>query len=240
MEQNRKTAILAGTGLAVVALGITLASLVLASCNNQKEKTIPIAITSETEVINDSSEETPVDTSEETTEETSEQEPEVVETTETTEEGTEETPEEPSEPDPEPETETEDPQVEEPETSEEETTEEEPEEEAPSIDPYTVYQFNVIKNLLITYPELNGSDATIRVRVAGQAFGTPGYCFFQDTEDTPITSSMEINNNMSNFLAREDCGNNNAYYTRGDIITISGIVVYEKVTYLGATCVTIK
>ena len=235
MKQEQKTAILAGIGLATVALGITLAS-----CNNKKKRTTPIAITTETEVINDSSEETPVDTNEETNEETSEQEPEVVETTETTEEGTEETPEEPSEPDPEPETETEEPQVEEPETSEEETTEEEPEEEAPSIDPYTVYQFNMIKDLLTTYPELNGSEAIIRVRVAGQAFGTPGYCFFQNIEDTPITSSMEINNNMSNFLAREDCGNNNAYYTRGDIVTLSGVVAYEKVSYLGAILVTIK
>lgn len=239
MKKEQKTAILAGTGVGIIALSITLASLVLASCNNQKETTIPVIS------INDSSEENPVDTSEETTEETSEQEPEIVETTETTEEGAEETSEEPSEPNPEPETETEDPQVEEPETTEEETTEEqtteeEPEDETPSIDPYTIYQFNVIKDLLISYPELNGSEATIRVRVAGQAFGTPGYCFFQDTEDAPITSSMEINNNISSFLTREDCGNNNAYYTRGDIITISGVVAYEKVTYLGATLVTIK
>ena len=139
------------------------------------------------------------------------------------------TPDEPEEPG--------DPET--PEIPEEPGDPEEP--EIPTISLDVIYDFNEIKALLMSYPdELNGSYCTMKVRVAGNALGTPGYCFFQDVNDIPVTSSSQINNNFSNFLAREDVGNNNVGFTRGDIIILSGNVTWGKSTYLGTQLVVIK
>lgn len=111
--------------------------------------------------------------------------------------------------------------------------------ETPTIDPSVVYDFSTIKDLLINYEELNGSYCIMRVKVAGEALGIPGYFFFQDTNEETIKSRQDINNNMSNFLGREDNGNNNVNLNRGDIIVISGTVTWGRNTYLGCDLVTI-
>lgn len=118
---------------------------------------------------------------------------------------------------------------------------EDPEEpEIPSIDSSVIYDFTTIKNLLMQYEELNGSYCIMRVKVAGEALGIPGYFFFHDANEETIKSRQDINNNMTNFLAREDNGNNNINLNRGDIITISGTVTWGKNTYLGTSLVVIK
>ena len=245
MEKDRLNAIIAGAVLTTFAVGIAATSMACASLyrksDNGKAPAVVLEASSSEEV------QEPV-SSEESSSEATEPESSSSET-ETHNNPTEPEPEDPTDPvDPEPEEPTpeepEDPTPEEPEPEEPEPEEpepEEPEEEPiPSIDPSKVYNFKEIKDLLTTYDELNYSYAIIKVRVAGEALGTPGWCFFQDVEDTPINSRSEINNNMSNFLGREDQGNNNAYYTRGDVITISGVVAYEKVAYLGTKLITIK
>ena len=129
---------------------------------------------------------------------------------------------------------------EDPETPDTPETPEEPQEpEVPSIDPGTVYDFSTIKELLMNYEELNGSFAIIKVKVAGPALGVPGWTFFHDAEEEIISSRQDINNNMSNFLGRQDQGNNNVGLNRGDIITISGTVTWGHNSKLGCDLVTI-
>ncbi len=150
-----------------------------------------------------------------------------------------ETPEEPGDPEtPETPSDPEDPSdPEEPDTPEDPSDPEEP--EIPSIDPSVIYDFATIKNLLMQYEELNGSYCIMRVKVAGEALGVPGYFFFHDANEETIKSRQDINNNMTNFLAREDNGNNNVNLNRGDIITISGTVTWGRNSYLGCDLVTI-
>jgi len=234
MERDRLNAIIAGAVLATFAVGIAATSMACASLYRKSDNgKAPVAVL---EVSSSEEEQEPI-SSEEVSSETTEPETSSSETE--THNITDPEPEDPVDPEPEDPTpeEPEDPKPEEPEEPEPEEPEEEP---IPSIDPSKVYNFKEIKDLLMTYDELNYSYAIIKVRVAGEALGTPGWCFFQDVGDTPINSRSEINNNMSSFLGREDQGNNNAYYTRGDVITISGVVAYEKVTYLGTKLVTIK
>ena len=247
MEKEDKI-IIAGSALGLAI--VLLATSVACASVSLKATVAPVSETPISEVIEseeiESSEEIAEESSEE---EVAEEEPETSEETETTEE---ETPEE------EPEVkENDDPEVEEPETEEpteeeeeeqpEEPTEEEPEVEepevveTPTIDPNTVYDFYTIKDLLMEHPELNGSYCSIKVRVAGTALGVPGYCFFQDMSEKPINYGSEITQaRMSSLLAREDQGNNNVWLTRGDVITLNGVVTYGHVTYLGVDLVSIK
>lgn len=235
MENDRKNAIVLGVTAGAIALGVAISAIACANTmnRNNSESTAPIIgtphiITTSIEEPTSSESEEEIISSEDSEDITSSEE----ENTETTSESSEEL--EPEEPEPEEPIDPE-PQPEEPEEPEE------PEVITPSIDPTVVYNFYTIKDLLINNPELNNSYCMMQVRVAGTALGVPGYCFFQDLEDTPIERGSQITQTrMANLLAREDVGNNNASYSRGDIITISGVVAYEKVTYLGITCVTIK
>lgn len=235
MENERKNAIVLGVTAGAIALGIAISAIACANTmnRNNSESAAPMIgtphiITTSIEEPTSSESEEEIISSEDSEDITSSEE----KNTETTSESSEEP--EPEEPEPEEPIDPE-PQPEEPEEPEE------PEVIAPSIDPTVVYNFYTIKDLLINNPELNNSYCMIQVRVAGTALGVPGYCFFQDLEDTPIERGSQITQTrMANLLAREDVGNNNASYSRGDIITISGVVAYEKVTYLGITCVTIK
>lgn len=242
MEKEDKI-IIGGSALGLAI--VMLATSVACASVSLKAKVAPVSETPAAEVIEsedvESSEEIVEESSEE---EVTEEEPETSEETETTEE---ETPEEGSEDkgsdDPEvEEPETEDPTEEEEEEQPEEPTEEEPEViETPTIDPNVVYDFYTIKDLLMENPELNGSYCSVKVRVAGTALGVPGYCFFQDMSEKPINYGSEITQaRMSSLLAREDQGNNNVWLTRGDVITLNGVVTYGHVTYLGVDLVTIK
>ena len=113
--------------------------------------------------------------------------------------------------------------------------------QTPTIDPYTVYNFNDIKDLLMSYEELNGSQCIIKVKVAGTAFGTPGYCFFTDVSEETIQYSSQITQEVkTEMLARQDVGNNNANFNRGDITVLSGVVSYEHSSYLGVDLVVIR
>ena len=246
MEKDRKTAIALGVTAGAIALGIAISAIACANTMNKNngESAAPMIgtphiITTSIEEPTSSESEEEIVSSEDSEYTTSSEE----ENTESTSESSEEPqPEDPIEPEPE-EPQPEEPADPEPETPEEpeEPEPEEPEITVPSIDPNMVYNFYTIKDLLINNPELNNSYCTMQVRVAGTALGVPGFCFFQDLEDSPIERGSQITQTrMANLLAREDIGNNNASYNRGDIITISGVVAYEKVTYLGVTCVTIK
>lgn len=119
---------------------------------------------------------------------------------------------------------------------------EEPEEpEVPTISLDVIYNFNDIRSLLMEYNELNGSYCTMKVRCAGYPFGTPGFYFFTDVSEDPITSSSQLDQKrQSECLAREDVGNNNVNFVRGEVITLSGIVEYTHSSYLGVDLVIIK
>ena len=121
-------------------------------------------------------------------------------------------------------------------------TPEEPEEpEVPTISLDVIYNFNDIRDLLMTYDELNGSDCTMKVRCAGYPFGTPGFYFFTDVSEDPITNSSQLTQKrQSECLAREDAGNNNVDFVRGEVITLSGVVEYTHSSYLGVDLVIIK
>ena len=220
MEKDRRNAIIAGAVALGVALSIATVSVACAAATTTRKKleVVEIQDVEEPEVPE--------------TQEPEVEEPEVTDPEEP------ETPEEPKTDDPE----VDDPEVEEPETPEEPEVPEEPQEpQTPTIDPTVVYNFNEIKELLMTYEELNYSYCTVKVRVAGTALGVPGYCFFQDLSDKAINYGSEITQaRMADLLAREDVGNNNVWLTRGDVITLSGVVAYEHVTYLGVNLVTIK
>lgn len=241
MKKDRKTAIVLGVTAGAIALGIAISAIACANTMNRNNSETaapmigaPHTITTSLEEPDSSESEEEIISSESSEEVTSSEE-----NTEISSESSEEPqPEDPIESEPE-EPEPEDPI--DPEPQPEEPEPEEPEITVPSIDPTMVYNFYTIKDLLMNNPELNNSYCTMQVRVAGTALGVPGYCFFQDLTDSPIERGSQINQaRMANLLAREDVGNNNASYSRGDIITISGVVAYEKVTYLGITCVTIK
>lgn len=237
MEKERKTAIALGVTAGAIALGIAISAIACANTmnKNNSESAAPMigtphVITTSLEEPTSSESEEEIVSSEDSEEITSSEE----EHTESTSENSEEPqPEDPIEPEPE--------EPADPEPQPEEPEPEEPEVIVPSIDPNMVYNFYTIKDLLMNNPELNNSYCTIQVRVAGTALGVPGFCFFQDLEDSPIERGSQITQTrMADLLAREDIGNNNSSYNRGDIITISGVVAYEKVTYLGVTCVIIK
>lgn len=119
---------------------------------------------------------------------------------------------------------------------------EEPEEpEIPTISLDVIYNFNDIRELLMEYNELNGSYCTMKVRCAGYPFGTPGFYFFTDVSEDPITSSSQLDQKrQSECLAREDVGNNNVNFVRGEVITLSGVVEYTHSSYLGVDLVIIK
>ena len=121
-------------------------------------------------------------------------------------------------------------------------TPEEPEEpEVPTISLDVIYNFNDIRDLLMTYDELNGSYCTMKVRCAGYPFGTPGFYFFTDVSEDPITNSSQLTQKrQSECLAREDAGNNNVDFVRGEVITLSGVVEYTHSSYLGVDLVIIK
>lgn len=121
-------------------------------------------------------------------------------------------------------------------------TPEEPEEpEVPTISLDVIYNFNDIRNLLMEYNELNGSYCTMKVRCAGYPFGTPGFYFFTDVSEDPITNSSQLDQKkQSECLAREDVGNNNINFVRGEVITLSGVVEYTHSSYLGVDLVIIK
>ena len=121
-------------------------------------------------------------------------------------------------------------------------TPEEPEEpEVPTISLDVIYNFNDIRSLLMEYNELNGSYCTMKVRCAGYPFGTPGFYFFTDVSEDPITSSSQLDQKrQSECLAREDAGNNNVNFVRGEVITLSGVVEYTHSSYLGVDLVIIK
>lgn len=127
-------------------------------------------------------------------------------------------------------------------TPDEPDTPEEPEEpEVPTISLDVIYNFNDIRDLLMTYDELNGSYCTMKVRCAGYPFGTPGFYFFTDISEDPITSSSQLDQKrQSECLAREDAGNNNVNFVRGEVITLSGVVEYTHSSYLGVDLVIIK
>ena len=143
-----------------------------------------------------------------------------------------ETPEEPGDP-------------EDPEEPGDPTTPEDPEEpeepEVPTISLDIIYNFNDIRSLLMEYNELNGSYCTMKVRCAGYPFGTPGFYFFTDVSKDPITNSSQLDQKrQSECLAREDAGNNNVNFVRGEVITLSGVVEYTHSSYLGVDLVIIK
>ena len=121
-------------------------------------------------------------------------------------------------------------------------TPEEPEEpEVPTISLDVIYNFNDIRSLLMEYNELNGSYCTMKVRCAGYPFGTPGFYFFTDVSEDPITSSSQLDQKrQSECLVREDVGNNNINFVRGEVITLSGVVEYTHSSYLGVDLVVIK
>lgn len=148
------------------------------------------------------------------------------------------TPDDPTTPD-EPDT-PEDP--EEPGDPETPETPEEPEEpEVPTISLDIIYNFNDIRELLMTYEELNGSYCTMKIRCAGYPFGTPGFYFFTDVSEDPITNSSQLDQKkQSECLAREDAGNNNVNFVRGEVVTLSGVVEYTHSSYLGVDLVIIK
>lgn len=121
-------------------------------------------------------------------------------------------------------------------------TPDEPEEpEVPTISLDIIYNFNDIRSLLMEYNELNGSYCTMKVRCAGYPFGTSGFYFFTDISEDPITSSSQLDQKrQSECLAREDAGNNNVNFVRGEVITLSGVVEYTHSSYLGVDLVIIK
>lgn len=241
MEKDRKTAIALGITAGAIALGIAISAVACANTinKNNSETAAPIIgtphiITTSLEEPDSSASEEEIISSEDSEDIISSEEGNTEISSESSEDPQ---PEEPADPEPQPE----DPVEPEPEIPEEPEEPEEPEVITPSIDPNIVYNFYTIKDLLMNNPELNNSYCTMQVRVAGTALGAPGYCFFQDLTDAPIERGSQINQaRMAGLLVREDVGNNNTSYNRGDIITISGVVAYEKVTYLGVTLVAIK
>ena len=237
MENKKKiyTAVgcLAVLNLAAVALAIVAVTLGANKVQTKLMNDVVATTTSETNTDVNTEPEEPTEPSE-PEDPTDPEDPETPDTPETPEDPSD--PEEPSDPEtPE--------EPEEPETPEDPEVPEEPEEPTvPTIDPYTAYDFNMIKDLLKTYTEeLNGSECTVRVKVAGTAFGTPGYCFFTDVSEETITRGSQITQErMSEMLAREDIGNNNANFNRGDITVLSGVVSYEHSSYLGVDLVVIR